>query len=65
MLIIDADKRLKIVAAANTEAWESEPNYLHSGPLLLLNGVRQPLDGKNWCVVLSMGMVINSLYIVG
>lgn len=48
VLTIDGSGKVDIVTSLDTSAWVNDYTFLHSGPLLLLNGVRQPLDGKNW-----------------
>lgn len=45
---IDANGQVSIQSAKDIASWQSLPTFLHSGPLLLLEGVRQPLDSKNW-----------------
>lgn len=48
VVVINENGRFSIVSAAQTAKWENAPTFLHSGPLLLLDGVRQPLDSKTW-----------------
>lgn len=45
---ISAGGQVSISSAKDTASWQALPTFLHSGPLLLLDGVRQPLDSKNW-----------------
>ena len=42
------DNRVVISSTLDTEAWQNLPSYLHSGPILLLDGVRQPLSNAVW-----------------
>ena len=48
VLGFSADNRIVISASKDTAAWENLPSFLHSGPLLLVNGVRQPLGTTDW-----------------
>jgi hypothetical protein len=45
---INSKGRLEIFSQGERSKWEKQPTYLHVGPLLLLDGVRQPLDSKTW-----------------
>jgi hypothetical protein len=46
--VINSKGRLEIFSQGERSKWEKQPTYLHVGPLLMLDGVRQPLDSKTW-----------------
>ncbi len=44
VLVFDGYGHTRIVAAEDSTAWQSMPGFLFTGPLLLLEGLPQPLD---------------------
>lgn len=48
VLGMDENGRTIIASSSDEAKWVTLPTFLHSGPLLLLDGVRQPLDNKRY-----------------
>lgn len=48
VLTINVNGSVDIVSKIDIDNWSNAYTYLHSGPLLLLNGIEQPLENNNW-----------------
>lgn len=47
VMAVDEAGNIKISSALDESAWKGLPTYLHSGPLIMVDGVAQPLDSAD------------------